>query len=79
MFLLSITDNHSSDNFDLRSKKLAANDSKRIKRSYSHERHIEIMVVADSKMAYYHGDNLRHYILTLMATVSDYIRTNNYQ
>jgi len=48
-----------------------ANNFKRIKRSYSHERHIEIMVVADSKMAKYHGDNLRDYILTLMETVSD--------
>ena len=28
------------------------------------------MVVADPSMARYHGQNLRHYILTLMATVS---------
>lgn len=42
----------------------------RHKRSYSHERHIEVMVVADSKMAKYHGENLRYYVLTLMATVS---------
>lgn len=44
---------------------------RRVKRSYSHERHIELMVVVDSKMVQYHGDNLRHYVLTLMATVSD--------
>ena len=43
----------------------------RHRRSFSHERHIEIMVVADAKMAQYHGENLQHYILTLMATVSD--------
>lgn len=42
----------------------------RSKRSYSYDRHIEIMVVADPKMAKYHGDNLHHYVLTLMATVS---------
>lgn len=60
----------------MRAKNLMANNFKRIKRSYSYERHIEIMVVADSKMAYYHGDNLRHYVLTLMATVSDILRNN---
>ncbi|KAI1303201.1 A disintegrin and metalloproteinase with thrombospondin motifs 20 [Halotydeus destructor] len=42
----------------------------RTRRSYSHERHIELMIVADPKMARYHGDNLRQYILTLMATVA---------
>ena len=49
------------------------NDRKRYKRSFSHERHIEIMVVADDKMAKYHGDNLHQYILSLMATVSTWL------
>jgi hypothetical protein len=45
------------------------NIPKRRKRSYSQERFIEIMVVADKKMAEYHGDSLYHYILTLMSIV----------
>ncbi|KDQ65246.1 A disintegrin and metalloproteinase with thrombospondin motifs 9 [Zootermopsis nevadensis] len=43
---------------------------KRNKRSYSQEYFIELMVVADKKMAEYHGDGLYHYILTLMSIVS---------
>lgn len=42
----------------------------RSKRSYSAERHLEVMVAADHSMYEYHGENLHHYILTLMATVS---------
>lgn len=42
----------------------------REKRSYSHERYIELLIVADSKMEEYHQDNLESYILTLMNTVS---------
>ena len=45
------------------------NKPKRQKRSFSQERFIEIMVVADKKMAEYHGDSLYHYILTLMSIV----------
>jgi len=45
------------------------NKPNRRKRSYSQERFIEIMVVADKKMAEYHGDSLYHYILTLMSIV----------
>lgn len=41
----------------------------RKRRSESRERHLEVLVVADSKMAAYHGSNLNHYILTLMSTV----------
>ncbi|XP_021942185.1 A disintegrin and metalloproteinase with thrombospondin motifs 20-like isoform X2 [Zootermopsis nevadensis] len=43
---------------------------KRNKRSYSQEYFIELMVVADKKMAEYHGDGLYHYILTLMSIVA---------
>lgn len=42
----------------------------RSKRSYSHDRYIELMIVADSEMARYHGDSLKPYILTLMSSVS---------
>ncbi len=63
-----------TDNYNLLDKNLTLNKFRRmknrIKRSYSHERYIEVMVVADAKMANYHGDNLRQYVLTLMATVS---------
>ena len=42
----------------------------RSKRSISMERYVEVMVVADMKMAEYHGKDLQHYILTLMSIVS---------
>ena len=42
----------------------------RATRSHSNEYFVEIMVVADKKMAEYHGDGLYHYILTLMSIVS---------
>ncbi len=42
----------------------------RTKRSLSQERFVEVLVVADGKMVSYHGDNLVHYILTLMSVVS---------
>lgn len=41
-----------------------------MRRSMSQERFVEILVVADGKMVAYHGDNLQHYILTLMSVVS---------
>ncbi|KZS12935.1 No long nerve cord, isoform C [Daphnia magna] len=43
---------------------------RRRRRSVSQERFVEILVVADGKMVSYHGDNLVHYILTLMSVVS---------
>ena len=42
----------------------------RSKRSMSWENNVEVMVVADKKMAAYHGKELQHYVLTLMAIVS---------
>ncbi|XP_050424208.1 A disintegrin and metalloproteinase with thrombospondin motifs 9-like isoform X2 [Adelges cooleyi] len=42
----------------------------RKKRSLSSEYIVEIMVVADRKMADYHGNELHNYILTLMSIVS---------
>ncbi|GIY92605.1 a disintegrin and metalloproteinase with thrombospondin motifs 9 [Caerostris extrusa] len=47
-----------------------SNELRRSKRSISKEWNLEIMIVADSKMKRYHGDNLEMYILTLMASVS---------
>ncbi|XP_064483510.1 A disintegrin and metalloproteinase with thrombospondin motifs 9-like isoform X2 [Ornithodoros turicata] len=47
---------------------------RRNKRSYSVEQHLEVLVAADSKMARYHGKNLKHYILTLMAAVAHIYR-----
>ncbi|XP_039206112.1 A disintegrin and metalloproteinase with thrombospondin motifs 9 isoform X3 [Crotalus tigris] len=43
---------------------------RRIKRFLSYPRYVEVMVVADSRMASYHGTNLQHYILTLMSIVA---------
>lgn len=43
---------------------------RRTKRFLSYPRFVEVMVVADKKMVLYHGANLQHYVLTLMAIVS---------
>ena len=44
--------------------------STRNKRSVSRDHTVELMIVADSKMAEYHGDGLEQYILSLVAVVS---------
>lgn len=44
--------------------------SRRRKRSLSAEHVVELMVVADKKMADYHGEQLHNYVLTLMSIVS---------
>lgn len=41
----------------------------RKKRSLSSENIIELMIVADKKMADYHGERLHNYIFTLMSIV----------
>uniref|UniRef100_A0A0P6J9Z7 A disintegrin and metalloproteinase with thrombospondin motifs 9 preproprotein n=1 Tax=Heterocephalus glaber TaxID=10181 RepID=A0A0P6J9Z7_HETGA len=43
---------------------------RRTKRFLSYPRFVEVMVVADNKMLLYHGANLQHYVLTLMAIVA---------
>nr|XP_023417424.1 A disintegrin and metalloproteinase with thrombospondin motifs 9 isoform X7 [Cavia porcellus] len=43
---------------------------RRTKRFLSYPRFVEVMVVADKKMVLYHGANLQHYVLTLMAIVA---------
>ncbi|XP_027021347.1 A disintegrin and metalloproteinase with thrombospondin motifs 15a [Tachysurus fulvidraco] len=42
----------------------------RLKRFASVPRYVETLVVADESMANFHGDDLRHYVLTLMAVAS---------
>ncbi|XP_010604869.1 A disintegrin and metalloproteinase with thrombospondin motifs 9 isoform X12 [Fukomys damarensis] len=43
---------------------------RRTKRFLSYPRFVEVMVVVDNKMVLYHGANLQHYVLTLMAIVA---------
>lgn len=43
---------------------------KRSKRSFSEEYFVEMLVVADSSMANYHGGDVENYILALMYIVS---------
>lgn len=47
----------------------APTQKSRKKRSLSSENVVELMIVADKKMADYHGDELHNYILTLMSIV----------
>ncbi|XP_023579364.1 A disintegrin and metalloproteinase with thrombospondin motifs 20 isoform X1 [Octodon degus] len=42
----------------------------RNKRFLSYPRYVEVMVTADAKMVRYHGQNLQHYVLTLMSIVA---------
>jgi hypothetical protein len=43
----------------------------RNKRFLSYPRYVEVMVTADAKMVHHHGQNLQHYVLTLMSIVSN--------
>ncbi|XP_078678214.1 A disintegrin and metalloproteinase with thrombospondin motifs 9-like isoform X2 [Branchiostoma floridae x Branchiostoma belcheri] len=47
---------------------------RRRKRFLSYPRHVEVMIVADHKMAKYHGSGLRHYVLALMSIVASIYR-----
>lgn len=44
--------------------------ARRQKRSQSRERNVELMVAVDMEMKRHHGNDLEHYILTLLAIVS---------
>lgn len=44
--------------------------TRRSKRSLSTERYVELTVVTDQTMSRYHGDNLKHYVLTLLSIVA---------
>ncbi|XP_068525490.1 A disintegrin and metalloproteinase with thrombospondin motifs 20 isoform X6 [Anas acuta] len=46
------------------------NPHSRKKRFLSYPRYVEVMVTADTKMVRHHGQNLQHYILTLMSIVA---------
>lgn len=46
------------------------NPHSRKKRFLSYPRYVEVMVTADTKMVRHHGQNLQHYVLTLMSIVS---------
>lgn len=51
-------------------KSKSSNEAKsRTKRSMSKERYVELSVVTDSSMSAYHGENLNHYVLTLLSIV----------
>ncbi|KAK2492449.1 hypothetical protein MC885_010158 [Smutsia gigantea] len=43
----------------------------RKKRFLSYPRYVEVMVTADAKMVRHHGQNLQHYVLTLMSIVRE--------
>uniref|UniRef100_A0A7N8Y7P8 ADAM metallopeptidase with thrombospondin type 1 motif 20 n=1 Tax=Mastacembelus armatus TaxID=205130 RepID=A0A7N8Y7P8_9TELE len=43
---------------------------RRRKRFLSYPRYVELMVTADAKMMQHHGNNLEHYILTIMSVVA---------
>lgn len=48
----------------------SGNQHSRKKRFLSYPRYVEVMVTADTKMVRHHGQNLQHYVLTLMSIVS---------
>ncbi|TSQ46621.1 A disintegrin and metalloproteinase with thrombospondin motifs 15 [Bagarius yarrelli] len=49
-------------------------DVNRAKRFVSSPRYVEVLVVADESMAKFHGDDLKHYLLTLMAVAAKLYR-----
>uniref|UniRef100_A0A8C7EAU5 ADAM metallopeptidase with thrombospondin type 1 motif 20 n=1 Tax=Nothoprocta perdicaria TaxID=30464 RepID=A0A8C7EAU5_NOTPE len=48
----------------------SSNRHSRKRRFLSYPRYVEVMVTADTKMVRHHGQNLQHYILTLMSIVA---------
>ncbi|EGW10210.1 A disintegrin and metalloproteinase with thrombospondin motifs 20 [Cricetulus griseus] len=48
----------------------------RNKRFLSYPRYVEVMVTADAKMVHHHGQNLQHYVLTLMSIEGPVISFN---
>lgn len=55
-------------------KKAALKGTNRSKRFVSLSRYVEVLIVADESMAKFHGDDLRHYLLTLMAVAAKLYR-----
>lgn len=54
------------------------NPHSRKKRFLSYPRYVEVMVTADTKMVRHHGQNLQHYVLTLMSIVSKFLNMRNF-
>ncbi|MCJ8739937.1 hypothetical protein PDJAM_G00053020 [Pangasius djambal] len=52
----------------------ALKGTNRTKRFVSLPRYVEVLIVADESMAKFHGDDLRHYLLTLMAVAAKLYR-----
>lgn len=50
--------------------KAAVKGTNRAKRFVSLPRYVEVLIVADESMAKFHGNDLRHYLLTLMAVAA---------
>lgn len=59
---------YSSKNVSLEHERSQIHSRK--KRFLSYPRYVEVMVTADAKMVHHHGQNLQHYVLTLMSIVS---------
>lgn len=66
----SSTNSLTENDIFLSSTSLPSTRKLRKKRSLTSEYVVELMVVADKKMADYHGKELHNYILTLMSIVS---------
>ncbi|XP_028347238.1 A disintegrin and metalloproteinase with thrombospondin motifs 20 isoform X8 [Physeter macrocephalus] len=58
----------SSKNISLEDERSQLHSRK--KRFLSYPRYVEVMVTADAKMVHHHGQNLQHYVLTLMSIVA---------
>lgn len=61
---------HENEEEDLNSNGTLFITKRRVKRSESSVRYIELMVATDSTMSSYHGDNLTHYVYTLLSIVA---------
>lgn len=65
---LNIKKEYPSKNASLENERSQLHSRK--KRFLSYPRYVEVMVTADAKMVHHHGQNLQHYVLTLMSIVS---------
>ncbi|EPY76961.1 a disintegrin-like and metallopeptidase (reprolysin type) with thrombospondin type 1 motif, 20, partial [Camelus ferus] len=59
---------YSSKNTSLEDERSQLHSRK--KRFLSYPRYVEVMATADTKMVHHHGQNLQHYVLTLMSIVA---------
>lgn len=64
-----LTDYHDGD--DIYPPRPTSPPRRRRRRYVSQQRFVEVMVVADAEMKRFHGADLEHYLLTLMAIVGD--------